>query len=101
MDADADDPIALFSTLYERASHDCPEPDAMVLSTVDLHKMITKAHEAETVAATQQGGSGNPYAAITEKAAAVRQRWITLGVFAAGAIVGAAAMFFISRFVKW
>ena len=31
----ADDPIALFATLYERASHDCPEPDAMVLSTVD------------------------------------------------------------------
>jgi len=30
-----DDPIALFSTLFERASHDCPEPDAMVLSTVD------------------------------------------------------------------
>ncbi len=35
MDVDADDPIALFSTLYERASHDCPEPDATVLSTVD------------------------------------------------------------------
>jgi pyridoxamine 5'-phosphate oxidase len=31
----ADDPIALFATLYERASHECPEPDAMVLSTVD------------------------------------------------------------------
>lgn len=30
-----DDPIALFATLYERASHECPEPDAMVLSTVD------------------------------------------------------------------
>jgi pyridoxamine 5'-phosphate oxidase len=30
-----DDPIALFATLFERASHDSPEPDAMVLSTVD------------------------------------------------------------------
>ena len=30
-----DDPIALFARLYERASHDSPEPDAMVLSTVD------------------------------------------------------------------
>jgi pyridoxamine 5'-phosphate oxidase len=30
-----DDPIALFSTLYQRASSSCPEPDAMVLSTVD------------------------------------------------------------------
>jgi pyridoxamine 5'-phosphate oxidase len=30
-----DDPFALFSTLFERASHDCNEPDAMVLSTVD------------------------------------------------------------------
>ena len=31
----ADDPFALFSTLFERASHECREPDAMVLSTVD------------------------------------------------------------------
>jgi pyridoxamine 5'-phosphate oxidase len=31
----ADDPFALFSTLFERASHECSEPDAMVLSTVD------------------------------------------------------------------
>ena len=31
----ADDPFALFSTLFERASHDCSEPEAMVLSTVD------------------------------------------------------------------
>lgn len=31
----ADDPIALFSTLYARAGHSSPEPDAMVLSTVD------------------------------------------------------------------
>ena len=31
----ADDPFALFSTLFERASRECPEPDAMVLSTVD------------------------------------------------------------------
>jgi pyridoxamine 5'-phosphate oxidase len=30
-----DDPIALFSTLFARASSSCPEPDAMVLSTVD------------------------------------------------------------------
>ena len=30
-----DDPIALFSTLYQRASSSCPEPDAMVLATVD------------------------------------------------------------------
>jgi pyridoxamine 5'-phosphate oxidase len=30
-----DDPLTLFSTLFERASHDCAEPDAMVLSTVD------------------------------------------------------------------
>jgi pyridoxamine 5'-phosphate oxidase len=30
-----DDPIALFSTLFQRASSSCPEPDAMVLSTVD------------------------------------------------------------------
>jgi len=31
----ADDPIAMFSALYERAARDCAEPDAMVLSTVD------------------------------------------------------------------
>jgi len=31
----ADDPFALFATLYERASHEAPEADAMVLSTVD------------------------------------------------------------------
>ena len=30
-----DDPIALFSTLFERAAAEHPEPDAMVLSTVD------------------------------------------------------------------
>ena len=30
-----DDPIALFSSLFEQASRDCAEPDAMVLSTVD------------------------------------------------------------------
>jgi pyridoxamine 5'-phosphate oxidase len=30
-----DDPISLFSSLFERASRDCAEPDAMVLSTVD------------------------------------------------------------------
>ena len=30
-----DDPIAMFSALFERASHECAEPDAMVLSTVD------------------------------------------------------------------
>ena len=31
----SDDPIAIFSSLFERASRDCAEPDAMVLSTVD------------------------------------------------------------------
>jgi pyridoxamine 5'-phosphate oxidase len=30
-----DDPIALFTTLFERAASEHPEPDAMVLSTVD------------------------------------------------------------------
>lgn len=30
-----DDPIAIFSSLFERASRDCAEADAMVLSTVD------------------------------------------------------------------
>ena len=30
-----DDPIALFTMLFERAKGQCPEPDAMVLSTVD------------------------------------------------------------------
>jgi len=30
-----DDPIALFSSLFERASRACAEPEAMVLSTVD------------------------------------------------------------------
>ena len=30
-----DDPIAIFSSLFERAARDCAEPDAMVLSTVD------------------------------------------------------------------
>ena len=30
-----DDPIAIFSSLFEQASRDCAEPDAMVLSTVD------------------------------------------------------------------
>ena len=31
----SDDPIAIFSSLFEQASRDCAEPDAMVLSTVD------------------------------------------------------------------
>lgn len=31
----SDDPIALFSALFERAARECAEPDAMVLSTVD------------------------------------------------------------------
>jgi pyridoxamine 5'-phosphate oxidase len=31
----SDDPIAIFSSLFERASRECAEPDAMVLSTVD------------------------------------------------------------------
>jgi pyridoxamine 5'-phosphate oxidase len=31
----ADDPIAMFSALYERAARTLAEPDAMVLSTVD------------------------------------------------------------------
>ncbi len=30
-----DDPIALFSTLYAQAGRELPEPDAMVLATVD------------------------------------------------------------------
>jgi pyridoxamine 5'-phosphate oxidase len=30
-----EDPIAIFSDLFERAARVCPEPDAMVLSTVD------------------------------------------------------------------
>jgi pyridoxamine 5'-phosphate oxidase len=30
-----DDPVAIFSSLFERASRECAEPDAMVLSTVD------------------------------------------------------------------
>ena len=30
-----DDPVAIFSSLLERASRECAEPDAMVLSTVD------------------------------------------------------------------
>ncbi len=30
-----DDPIAIFSSLFEQAARDCAEPDAMVLSTVD------------------------------------------------------------------
>ena len=30
-----DDPIAIFSSLFEQASRDCAEADAMVLSTVD------------------------------------------------------------------
>jgi pyridoxamine 5'-phosphate oxidase len=30
-----DDPIAIFSSLFERASRECAEPEAMVLSTVD------------------------------------------------------------------
>jgi pyridoxamine-phosphate oxidase len=30
-----DDPIELFSALFDRAAHECAEPDAMVLSTVD------------------------------------------------------------------
>ena len=30
-----DDPIAIFSSLFEQASRECAEPDAMVLSTVD------------------------------------------------------------------
>jgi pyridoxamine 5'-phosphate oxidase len=29
-----DDPVAMFSALFEKAAHDCAEPDAMVLSTV-------------------------------------------------------------------
>jgi pyridoxamine 5'-phosphate oxidase len=29
-----DDPVAMFAALFEKAAHDCAEPDAMVLSTV-------------------------------------------------------------------
>jgi pyridoxamine 5'-phosphate oxidase len=35
MTVNIDDPIALFRSLYERASQECPQPDAMVLATVD------------------------------------------------------------------
>ena len=31
-----DDPLAMFSGLFERAAHDVAEPEAMVLSTVDV-----------------------------------------------------------------
>jgi pyridoxamine 5'-phosphate oxidase len=30
-----DDPIAIFTSLFERAARECAEPDAMVLATVD------------------------------------------------------------------
>lgn len=31
-----DDPVAMFSALFEAAARECAEPDAMVLSTVDV-----------------------------------------------------------------
>jgi pyridoxamine 5'-phosphate oxidase len=73
-----DDPIAIFSSLFERAARDCAEPDAMVLSTVDpdgrpsaRYVLLKGVDERGFVFYTNlesrkaKGLAAHPYAALT------------------------------------
>jgi pyridoxamine 5'-phosphate oxidase len=74
----SEDPIRLFSDLYEQAGRSCAEPDAMVLSTVDAdgrpsgrYVLLKKVDERGFVFYTSLGSrkaralEANPYAALT------------------------------------
>src|SRR5512141_1240781 len=74
----ADDPLALFTALYEEASRALMEPDAMVLSTVDpdgrpsaRYVLLKRADARGFVFYTNLGSrkakalAVNPYAALT------------------------------------
>jgi pyridoxamine 5'-phosphate oxidase len=73
-----DDPIAMFSALFERAGRECAEPNAMVLSTVDAdgrpsarYVLLKGVDERGFVFYTNLGSrkaralAANPYAALT------------------------------------
>lgn len=73
-----DDPIAMFSALFERAVRECAEPEAMVLSTVDgdgrpsaRYVLLKGVDERGFVFYTNLGSrkakalAVNPYAALT------------------------------------
>jgi pyridoxamine 5'-phosphate oxidase len=73
-----DDPIAMFSALFERAGRECAEPDAMVLSTVDAagrpsarYMLLKGVDERGFVFYTNLASrkaralAANPYAALT------------------------------------
>ncbi len=73
-----DDPIAMFSELFERAGRECAEPNAMVLSTVDAdgrpsarYVLLKGIDEHGFVFYTNLGSrkaralAANPYAALT------------------------------------
>jgi pyridoxamine 5'-phosphate oxidase len=73
-----DDPIAMFSALFERASRECAEPNAMVLSTVDAdgrpsarYVLLKEVDSRGFVFYTNLGSrkaralAANPYAALT------------------------------------
>jgi pyridoxamine 5'-phosphate oxidase len=73
-----DDPIAMFSALFERASRECAEPNAMVLSTVDAdgrpsgrYVLLKDFDERGFVFYTNLGSrkalalEANPHAALT------------------------------------
>ena len=73
-----DDPIAMFSALFERAVRECAEPEAMVLSTVDgdgrpsaRYVLLKGVDERGFVFYTNLGSrkaralAANPYAALT------------------------------------
>jgi pyridoxamine 5'-phosphate oxidase len=77
-EAMAEDPIRLFSELFERAARSGSEPDAMVLSTVDAdgrpsgrYVLLKAADERGFVFYTSLGSrkalalAGTPYAALT------------------------------------
>jgi pyridoxamine 5'-phosphate oxidase len=73
-----DDPIAMFSALFERAGRECAEPNAMVLSTVDAdgrpsgrYVLLKGVDERGFVFYTNLSSrkaralAANPYAALT------------------------------------
>jgi pyridoxamine 5'-phosphate oxidase len=73
-----DDPIAMFSALFERAGRECAEPNAMVLSTVDAdgrpsarYVLLKEVDSRGFVFYTNLGSrkaralAANPFAALT------------------------------------
>ena len=73
-----DDPLAMFSALFERAGRECAEPNAMVLSTVDAdgrpsarYVLLKGLDDGAFVFYTNLGSrkaralAANPYAALT------------------------------------